>query len=852
MERESGAWLGVSGYHRLFLVVTAVAFALPLSDTSAFEQLPSDDQVFHERATRALAHGDDAEANALVESRDESDPLSSALRARLLIERGEYTAAETLLKTVAKATPSSAAGLEFGLLLQRLGRVDEGRPFLEAVIVSGMRSDDARLKYQGALAARAIGGFREANRLLRSAAQIAPDDPAIQAAWGQLFLEKYNYPDALASFQAALMLDDQWVPAHIGVARVLINENPPVARSSVDRALELNPQSVDGHLFIAELELNDRNREEARDAIDAALSVNPENFEAHALIAAIAYLEDRIPDFEAEVARTLKVNPVYGDIYRIVGNHVARAYRFPEAVRLVQRALELEPGNTRARAELGMHLLRTGDELGARGALEQSFTDDPFDIVTYNLLEMLDQLKEFETFEQSDLIVRLHPDEAPTLRKYVFTIAQEAIDELADRYEMDVQPPILIEVFPRHDDFAVRNLGLPGMIGALGACFGSVVTMDSPRARPPGDFNWQSTLWHEIAHVVTLQMSNQRLPRWLSEGISTYEEKRRYLAWGRDATLEFVSALNNGTLLSIRELNSGFTRPETISLSYFQASVLVEHLIDTYGMEALRTLIRAYGDGLETEQALTRIGLDFERLQKSFNVVVEEQFGELRLALLTPDGDIPAEGAGRLEALRVQANDQPGNFHAQFALGREAHLVGETEEARVALEQAAALVPMATGFDSPRGILAQIAADDGNSERAMRELELLLKYDETSVEAVRMLASLAEDTGDDARRRFAYERLIEIDPFDPISHQVLGRLALNDGRADVARHELTVALSLEPVDRVAAHVDLAESLLLVGDFADAKRQVMAALEMAPSYVRAQDLLLSIIEAEPEC
>ena len=39
------------------------------------------------------------------------------------------------------------------------------------------------------------------------------------------------------------------------------------------------------------------------------------------------------------------------------------------------------------------------------------------------------------------------------------------------------------------------------MIGALGACFGRVVTMDSPKARPPGEFQWEATLWHELAHV---------------------------------------------------------------------------------------------------------------------------------------------------------------------------------------------------------------------------------------------------------------------------------------------------------------------------------------------------------------
>ena len=115
--------------------------------------------------------------------------------------------------------------------------------------------------------------------------------------------------------------------------------------------------------------------------------------------------------------------------------------------------------------------------------------------------------------------------ELPVMREYVGPLAQQALEIFSKRYQFTPKGPILIEMFPKHDDFAVRTVGLPGMIGALGACFGRVVTLDSPKARPPGDFNWAPTLWHELAHVITLQLSKQRVPRWLTEGISTYEEK---------------------------------------------------------------------------------------------------------------------------------------------------------------------------------------------------------------------------------------------------------------------------------------------------------------------------------------
>ena len=858
MQGPSGERSRAPGRTRFPPVLTAVAVGvamwlsgLPASaqGTSSAEQ---DDAPFHLQAERALAHGRAAEAEELAAARDAGDPEAAAVAARLLIERGRYEEAEARLAPIAAAEPASAAGLELGLLWTELGRPADARPYLDAVVGRSRRSRRGIDLYRGGLAARALGEFRLANSLLRGAAGAEPSHPGIQTTWGELFLEKYNQSDALRSFSDALAIDDQWVPALLGRARALASDNPPEARQTVARALTIDADNSDAHLVVAGLELDGRNRDAAREAIDRALATNPRHLEARALLAAIAFLEDRSEDFEAEVERALAINPAYGDVYRIAAVHTAGAYRFPEAVGLARRAVALDPGNTRAHAELGLYLLRTGDEPAARVALERSFADDPFDVMTFNLLSMMDTLDEFETFERGDVILRLHPDEAPVLGEYALTLAQEALDTLSARYEMTVEGPVLIEIFPRHDDFAVRTLGLPGMIGALGACFGRVVTMDSPRARPPGDFNWQSTLWHEIAHVITLQMSKQRLPRWLSEGISTYEEKRANPAWARDQALEFASALNSGRVLPLRELNSGFRRPDLISLSYFQASVLVEHIIDRHGETALHTLVRAYGDGLETEAALERIGLDFDGLQASFDEAVEETFGSLRRALETPEapGELPPAGAERIAALRERAAAAPGSFQVHLALGRELFAAGEWDDARAALERAVELVPLATGFDSPHGLLARIAQEQGDRERAMRHLEGLLAHDETSLEAVRLLAALAEETADAGRQQRAYERLIEIDPFDPIPHQALGRLAMADGRHDEAIREFDVALALGPVDRVVAHSDYAESLLAAGDVDGARRQALAALEIAPTYERAQELLLEALERSP--
>ena len=125
---------------------------------------------------------------------------------------------------------------------------------------------------------------------------------------------------------------------------------------------------------------------------------------------------------------------------------------------------------------------------------------------------MMDTLDKFVTIKDGDLVLRMHKDEAPVLSDYAVPLAHQALKTMSAKYEFTPRGPILIEMFSKHDDFAVRNVGLPGMVGALGACFGRVVTLDSPRALPPGEFQWEATLWHELGHVITLQMSDQRVP----------------------------------------------------------------------------------------------------------------------------------------------------------------------------------------------------------------------------------------------------------------------------------------------------------------------------------------------------
>jgi tetratricopeptide (TPR) repeat protein len=824
-------------------VLLLASGTVPTAQAPSSRQMPSTGSP----AVRALHAGHFDEVERLLKS--STDAGSIALRARAQIAQGRYQDAQSLLTPVASAQPDSDAALELGLLELYLGHRLEGIRRLRQ-LAGRLEPRTASDYFRLARAARALAdfqdadAFKQANGFFRDANRLAPDDPDINAEWGMLFLDKHTPDEAMKSFQAALKVDGNHVEAIIGAAQVAAGTNPPVAREAFERALKIDPNSVPAHLLAAELALDDRDRDSARASIKKALATNPNSLEARSLEAAIARLEDQTAEFDRLVQDVLKINPNYGEVYRVAGDHLARNYRFDEAVTLVRRALTLDAENTRAYSDLGTHLLRTGDEPGARTALDRAFKGDAFDQTTYNQLDLLDTIDKFVTITDGDIIMRLDPKEVGVMREYAMPLAKQALQTLQKLYDFKVTGPILIEMFPKHDDFAVRTIGLPGFIGALGACFGRVVTLDSPNARDPGEFHWGETLWHEIAHVITLQMSKNRLPRWLSEGLSVWEERRARPEWGREMDMAFAQAINDDKVLKLKVLNEGFSDPKQISLSYYQASLVVDHIVDTYGEPKLRAFIRAYGEGLETEVAVKEsLGVSLDELQTGFDARLEKQYASLRKSLQAPK----LTAKPTLDDLKKMAEANPESFAVQMQLAVALHQAKDSKAAIQALERASKLAPTATGDNNPNKMIAAIATEMKDVPRTIQALEALLKVDSADIESARQLAMLLEPLKDDRRSAEAYRRVVGIDPFDRDAQSAYGRLALKMKDNEAAQRAFRAALASNPPDRATAHVDLAEAYAVGGKTAEAKKEILAALEIAPSFERAQDLLLKIVE-----
>ena len=825
---------------------TAVQLQPPRSAAPARPPAEADDREFLRAAARAIAHGQRADAARLATARGGADHAAAAILARLDADAGRLGEALSRVQALGTARPTGEAALEWGLVLLKQGK-DEARQVLAPVAATYRSAATPHALLRAGRAARALGQTRTANTILREAAAQAKDDPAVQTEWGALFLDTHNPGEAAGSFRAALALDAQWAPAHAGLARALADEDPAAAEAAARRAAEIDPALVDAHLFLAEFEANHDRMDRAMAALGRALEANPRSPDAQAFAAAFAFVTDRTGDFDQAVARALAVNPSFGRVFLVPAEFAASNFRYHDAVALARRAVATERDNPRTHAALGLHLLRVGGNRESRRALEAAFRADAYDLVTYNLLQMLDRLDEFASFPTGNALIRLDPIEAPVLRHYAVPLVDQAMAQMTARYGFEPKGPISVEVFSKHDDFAVRTQGLPGLLGALGVCFGQVVTLDSPRARPGTAFNWQATLWHEMAHVFTMQMSNYRVPRWLTEGISVWEEGHVKPEWARDSELVLARAHAEGKVPKLADLNAAFTRAGTVELAYFQASLVVGLIADQHGERAVGNLVKAFAKGVDTDAALrlvTKQGLP--ELQAAFDARMAQRYDAIGRALLVPEG-VDLASVKTPAAWQALAAKHRESYAIQMAAGDAMAAAGLREAALDAYGRAHTLVPTATGAASARARAAELAERSGDLRRALREWQSLVADDHDNAGAARRLLPIARRLGQQDAVRLALERIVTLDPFDSAAHTALGRVALESGDLALATREFRAALAAGPADVAPAHCDLGEAALAGGDHAEAKRAALAALEVAPSYARAQDLLLKIVD-----
>lgn len=385
------------------------------------------------------------------------------------------------------------------------------------------------------------------------------------------------------------------------------------ARAAFERALELDSRERVASRALAEFAFS---REDRR-VFEKCL----ENLPAWEGEGAALRLADSLLSSDGPRALELrKPHARNAFVLHRAGVLLSSRYRFKEGAELQKAALAVDPGFREARRALAEDLLRTGHSEEAWPLVEQVQNEDGYDVTAYNLLELRDRVANFTRIQSAHFNIWMEPVEASVYGDRVKALLERAHATLTAKYAARLPQTTTVEIFAKQSDFAVRTFGVPGGDGFLGVCFGPVITAPSPASPRASGHSWEATLWHEFAHTVTLTLTHNRMPRWLSEGISVHEEQQANPGWGQRFRPRHAGRLLGGKLTPLEEMDSAFRASgmQEIDFAYFQAGLIVDWLVARSGMAALRGLLEDLGKGQPVNSALVKRYGPFEKLNAEF------------------------------------------------------------------------------------------------------------------------------------------------------------------------------------------------------------------------------------------
>ena len=812
------------------------------------------------QALRTTGKYDEAERVARQETVSSNGGELLTTLGDLLAARGKRAEAESAYTAAvaARASDSLRAQLGIAVLLYGRGQRDEAsRRFKHLIEVynlggSALSTEDL---IAVATACQYLGlndpqFFKDALRAFDEAIAKDAEDGDAAALLGELFLAKYNSGDAKRTFDEVLSQNAYHPRALIGEARRRQFDAQPGVDSLVATALAVNQDNVDALLLRAELRISAEQDDEAKRDIDRALRVNPSSVAALSLA---AVLRHRVGDVAgvAELERRVRaLNATDATIYVTLADLASRTRRYADAVRFAKRATELDARNWRAHTHLGMNQLRTGDIEAGRKSLEAAFTGDPYDVWVKNTLDLLDTFGNYEIVASDHFRFMIEKTEAKLMGPYLADLGERAFSTFSQRYGYVPPTPIRLEMYRSHAEFSVRTVGLSGL-GALGVSFGATLAMDSPAARDFGPFNWGSTLWHEVAHTFTLGASDNRTPRWLSEGLSVYEEHRARAGWGFQVSPAWLDAFARGKLPSASRLNEGFVRPaypQQVMFAYYEASLVCDFIAKEWSEKALTEMLHAYRDGAGPNEVLRRVlRVDATAFDKRFDTYVRTRFGHALAALRDTTARINGTTP---EAILASALASAKSWHAQLAAASALVRLNRPDLAVQPLERAVALFPEYAGDDGPYPLLVRARLASGDTAGAVATLKTILSISEADIETHVLLADLAQKAGDIRTVADALERSMYINPYDMNRHERLATAYAQLGDKRGVVRERAAIVALDPVERAEAYFQLALAWRDVGDAAQARRAVLRALAEAPDFQRAQELLQALRGGTP--
>ncbi len=134
-------------------------------------------------------------------------------------------------------------------------------------------------------------------------------------------------------------------------------------------------------------------------------------------------------------------------------------------------------------------------------------------------------------------------------------------------------------------------------------------------------------LKHELTHSFVSQMSSNRCPTWLNEGIAQIEEGRSSASYGHRLAQLFAT----GNEMPFNLLEGSFMSFSTLqaSTAYAESLAAAEYIRDAYGMSEIARILELLSEGSSTEAALrATVHSDYRQLQDEMTRTLKEKYGD--------------------------------------------------------------------------------------------------------------------------------------------------------------------------------------------------------------------------------
>ena len=679
------------------------------------------------------------------------------------------------------------------------------------------------------------------------------DPPPREAflASGNLALSKHDFSLAADAFRAGLKKFPDDPDMESGLAKAFESGDRDEMLHHIDAALKVNPQHIPTLLLLTDHLIDAEQYDEAEKQLAIVLKVNPHQPEALAYRSVLAHLRNdsaQEQKFRAEALKFYQTNP---EVDFLIGKKLSEKYRFTEGAAAQRRALDFEPDFLPAQRELAEDLLRLGQSEEGWKLGESVHKKDAYDVTAYNLSTLHDRMAKFQTLTNAHFIVHMSPLEAELYGDRVLDLLSRARETLCKKYGVELTQPTTVEIFPEQKDFAVRTFGMPGNPGYLGVCFGSVITANSPASQAPNPANWEDVLWHEFCHVVTLTDTRNRMPRWLSEGISVYEERQANPLWGEKMNLAYRDMILKGELTPLGKLSGAFLAPtnsEHLQFAYYESSLVVEFIVQQFGLDALKKILGDLHDGAEINKAIAARTTPLPELEKQFATYVHGLAEKL-----APGADLEKPTADRTETDRAAwEGAHPNNYYVRLQKATTLMRAKKWAEAKPVLESLSETYHGESRADNPLWLLAATERNLKDTNAELATLEKFAAQESDFADLFGRLIDLCKERKDWTSVIKYSERLLAINPLTPLPHQALAEASAALGHNDQAIMSYQKLLALDPPDPSETHFQLARLLHARGNSeSEAKRQVLQALEEAPRFREAQRLLLELEKNSPQ-